>query len=88
MNTAKLIFYQAPKRKNVIILVLGMFFFSLSYSQTVSKLGIKTVVIDPGHGGKDPGAIGPSKIQEKDVVLSVGLKIGAYIKKKYPDTEL
>ncbi len=88
MNTAKLIFYQAPKRKNVIILVLGMFFFSLAYSQTVSKLGIKTVVIDPGHGGKDPGAIGPSKIQEKDVVLSVGLKIGTYIKKKYPEIKV
>lgn len=30
------------------------------------------VVIDPGHGGKDPGAIGPSKTREKDVVLSIG----------------
>ena len=36
---------------------------------------IKTIVIDPGHGGKDPGAIGPKKLQEKDVVLSVGLKL-------------
>jgi len=35
-------------------------------------LGIKTIVIDPGHGGKDPGAIGIDGIREKDVVLKVG----------------
>lgn len=31
-----------------------------------------TVVIDPGHGGKDPGSIGFGKYKEKDIVLSVG----------------
>ena len=31
-----------------------------------------TIVIDPGHGGYDPGAIGHNKIREKDVALSVG----------------
>lgn len=30
------------------------------------------VMLDPGHGGKDPGAIGPSGLREKDVVLAVG----------------
>jgi N-acetylmuramoyl-L-alanine amidase len=30
------------------------------------------VMIDPGHGGKDPGAIGPTGLREKDVVLSIG----------------
>ena len=30
---------------------------------------IDTVVIDPGHGGKDPGAVGPGKTREKDIVL-------------------
>lgn len=42
---------------------------------------IKTIVIDPGHGGKDPGAVGHKGLQEKDVVLSVGLKL----KKKLED---
>jgi len=37
--------------------------------------GLCTVVIDPGHGGKDPGAIGYQKIKEKDVCLSLGLKL-------------
>ena len=37
------------------------------------------VAIDPGHGGEDPGAIGPSGLREKDVVLAVALKLRARI---------
>ena len=37
--------------------------------------GTKIVVIDPGHGGEDPGAIGPRGTMEKDVVLKIGQKI-------------
>jgi N-acetylmuramoyl-L-alanine amidase len=33
------------------------------------------VAIDPGHGGEDPGAIGPKGLKEKDVVLSIGLQL-------------
>lgn len=33
------------------------------------------VVLDPGHGGKDPGAIGPGGLREADVVLDIGLRI-------------
>jgi len=33
------------------------------------------IAIDPGHGGEDPGAIGPSGLKEKDVVLAIGLKL-------------
>jgi N-acetylmuramoyl-L-alanine amidase len=33
------------------------------------------VAIDPGHGGEDPGATGPTGLREKDVVLSVALKL-------------
>lgn len=36
-------------------------------------LDAKTIVIDPGHGGRDPGAIGPGGLQEKDVTLQVAL---------------
>ncbi len=38
-------------------------------------LGIRRVVIDPGHGGKDPGAIGPGGLREKDVVLKIAMKL-------------
>jgi len=41
----------------------------------VKPKGVKTVVIDPGHGGEDPGAIGTSKTMEKDIVLKVGDKL-------------
>ena len=33
------------------------------------------VAIDPGHGGEDPGAIGPTGLREKDVVLTIALKL-------------
>ncbi|HEX9741153.1 MAG TPA: N-acetylmuramoyl-L-alanine amidase [Nitrospiraceae bacterium] len=36
---------------------------------------IKIIVIDPGHGGKDPGAIGRSGMAEKDITLYVGLRL-------------
>jgi len=43
-------------------------------------LGVKKIVIDPGHGGKDPGAIGVDGIKEKEVVLSVALNLAEYLK--------
>lgn len=45
------------------------------------------VVIDPGHGGKDPGAVSRG-IQEKDVVLGIGLKLGKYINENFSDVKV
>ena len=46
---------------------------------------IRTVVIDPGHGGKDPGAISKNgKYKEKNITLSVALELGKLIKAEYP----
>jgi N-acetylmuramoyl-L-alanine amidase len=42
---------------------------------------IDCIVIDPGHGGKDPGAIGPSGLQEKEVVLDVAQRLAELVKK-------
>ena len=42
------------------------------------------IVVDPGHGGEDPGAIGRNKTREKDVVLSIGKLLAAEINKE-PD---
>ncbi|OUM98619.1 MAG: hypothetical protein BAA04_07190 [Firmicutes bacterium ZCTH02-B6] len=44
-----------------------------------SQLGGRTVVVDPGHGGRDPGAIGPGGTQEKDVNLAIALELARYL---------
>ncbi|MGV8139516.1 MAG: N-acetylmuramoyl-L-alanine amidase [Mangrovibacterium sp.] len=46
-----------------------------------------TVVIDPGHGGQDPGAVYKT-IREKDIVLRLALKLGSYIGENMPDTKV
>ncbi|MBI4945658.1 MAG: N-acetylmuramoyl-L-alanine amidase [Bacteroidetes bacterium] len=50
--------------------------------------GIRTVVIDPGHGGKDPGCLGITTSQEKDIALGIALKLGKYIQDKMPDVKV
>jgi N-acetylmuramoyl-L-alanine amidase len=49
------------------------------------RWGLDVVVIDPGHGGKDPGTIGCRGTYEKDVVLPIGLKLGERIHKTWKD---
>jgi N-acetylmuramoyl-L-alanine amidase len=44
-------------------------------SKSVDVPGIHTIVIDPGHGGKEVGAIGPKGLMEKDVTLAVAQKL-------------
>jgi N-acetylmuramoyl-L-alanine amidase len=46
------------------------------------KAGIRTVVIDPGHGGIDPGALGQSGTKEKDVALDIAMKVRDILEKK------
>ncbi len=42
----------------------------------------KTIVLDPGHGGKDPGATSSSGVREKDIVLRVGQILAGMLEKK------
>jgi N-acetylmuramoyl-L-alanine amidase len=58
-------------------------FKSTSNKQEILNSAIKTVVIDAGHGGKDPGCHGAVS-NEKSVCLSIALKLGNAIKAKYP----
>ncbi|MBN1576723.1 MAG: N-acetylmuramoyl-L-alanine amidase [Chitinispirillaceae bacterium] len=44
--------------------------------------GTTIIVLDPGHGGKDPGCIGASGVKEKDVVLPISLALRDILRKK------
>jgi N-acetylmuramoyl-L-alanine amidase len=48
---------------------------------------LRTVVIDAGHGGKDPGTLGKFT-REKDIVLNIALKTGHYIQQNIPDVKV
>jgi N-acetylmuramoyl-L-alanine amidase len=60
-------------RRRVVSLLIGM---GLSLSACADKRYERIIVVDPGHGGVDPGAIGStSNILEKDVALRMGLAL-------------
>ena len=44
--------------------------------------GIRTIVIDPGHGGKEVGAVGPGGLMEKDITLAVARKLASSLSAK------
>lgn len=44
---------------------------------------MKRICIDPGHGGKDPGAVGPKGKKEKDIALAVSLKLKKLLESKH-----
>lgn len=59
------------------------FFFSVDIVAQNDPGKIHCICIDAGHGGRDPGCVG-AKSYEKNVVLSVALKVGKLIQEKYP----
>ena len=49
---------------------------------------ITAIIIDAGHGGKDPGSVGINKLQEKDIVLSFSLELKEELKKILPNVDI
>ena len=77
------------KREKILILsflipFLLMGFVDITFAQRSQAF---TVVLDPGHGGKDPGALGAVS-KEKDVVLSVAKKLGQKINANHSDVNV
>lgn len=73
-----------------VILLFAVFTFSIRLNAQLpnsDRAILKTVVIDAGHGGKDPGCHG-GYANEKTVCLNIALKLGEMIKKKYPSIKV
>jgi N-acetylmuramoyl-L-alanine amidase len=75
----------------ILISILGYVFPSLgAFELGLSDDTIKKVVIDAGHGGKDPGNLGTGryKSKEKNIALEVALLVGDYIEKNVPGVDV
>lgn len=71
--------------KQILLGILFIAFFGVnSFAQKKQNF---VIVIDPGHGGKDPGARGVVE-DEKDIVLDVSLRFGKMIEQKYKDVKV
>lgn len=55
---------------------------AVPWALPVALRPVQIVVIDPGHGGEDPGAIGVGGLREKDVTLSVSLELRRYLQQR------
>ncbi|MEM9859289.1 MAG: N-acetylmuramoyl-L-alanine amidase [Bacteroidota bacterium] len=71
----------------IVCLLVAITLLNSSSRKVKSDFQVNTVVIDAGHGGRDPGALG-SISKEKDVVLSVALKVGKYIEEYLPNVKV
>lgn len=82
------------RRISIIMFVLALF-SSTSFAgdpatgyRGASAGRLKTIVIDPGHGGHDTGAVGPTGVEEKDVNLSVALVLADILRDRLGSTVL
>jgi N-acetylmuramoyl-L-alanine amidase len=69
--------------------------FAEAEAASRSHFSVAAILIDPGHGGKDPGAIGEQsvagkklRVVEKEVTLDISRKLYAQLKAKYPDKRI
>lgn len=67
----------------LMIMMLSIISFNLFYTDTKSTMALptsnKVIVIDPGHGGIDPGAVGETGVSEKSINLNIALKLQGYL---------
>ncbi len=73
----------------MFLLVIVLSNSSFTNDKTTSNK-LKTIVIDPGHGGHDPGNLGTGRYKktEKHIALAISLKVGELIKQNFPEIEI
>ena len=84
--------YHIFSRNALGLLLLATLFVNPLFAGDKKKKNnkIRTIVIDPGHGGKDSGTMGTKRYTqyEKHIALDISLKLGNYIKEAFPDIEI
>ena len=84
--------YHIFSRNALGLLFLAALFVNPLFADDKKKKNnkIRTIVIDPGHGGKDSGTMGTKRYTqyEKHIALDISLKLGNYIKEAFPDIEI
>ena len=83
----KLPIFNGLQKNAVTVILLGVLVLCCKSPIWSQSSKIKTVVIDAGHGGHDPGCHGAHN-NEKEVCLSMALKLGALIKERYPEIKV
>jgi N-acetylmuramoyl-L-alanine amidase len=76
-------------RRGFLFVIAAVLLMSTTLPPTVAVKKY-TVVIDPGHGGSDPGNLGTGRLSrtEKDISLDVALLVGEYIHSNYPEVDI
>lgn len=69
------------------VIMRRLLLISLFFLLCIARLSAFTVVIDPGHGGRDAGAVG-LKAREKDINLKVALALGDMIRRNHPEVKV
>ncbi len=75
----------STKRFTILFSITAISFFSFTDYHTKSLQSLQTIVIDAGHGGKDPGT---AQGKEKKYALDIALKVGEKIKQKNPNIKV
>lgn len=72
-----------------VVPLLLTFFLPVMLGAQDGRLGLNTVVIDPGHGGNDPGCISKDrKTKEKDLTLDISKRLAGKIRAEYPEIKV
>ena len=71
----------------ILLIVSILLNSNLLYSKNKQSKSLETVVIDAGHGGKDPGTMTGSR-REKDITLAIALNLGNLIKERIPGVKV
>ncbi len=73
----------------VVLTIFSLMMLTFSRSDAQNSVRIQKVVIDPGHGGHDPGTVSSNRrVFEKNITLSVALKLGTLITNEFPEIEI